>query len=115
MAVSHQHAVLPVLSVLVDVGCSVFAVLVFIIMMINYVQDVSDFFSWLLGNYFLKRVCIFPYLVNLCEFSFPSFLICEISLYVLDMIHLSSFENILSLFVDHYHTLLMVSFDRPEV
>ena len=29
--------------------------------------------------------------------------------------HLLSFENILSLFVDHYHTLLMVSFDRPEV
>ena len=57
------------LSVLVDVGSSVFAILIFIIMMINYVRDVSDFFSWLLGNYFLKRVCIFPYLVNLCEFS----------------------------------------------
>lgn len=43
------------------------------------------------------------------------FLICEIPLDVLDMNHLSSFANILSLFVDHYHTLLMVSFDRPEV
>ena len=57
--VSHQHAVLPGLSVLVDVGCSVFAVLIFIIMMINYVQDVSDFFSWLLGNYFLLKESVF--------------------------------------------------------
>lgn len=37
------------LSVLVDVGSSVFAILIVIIMMINYVQDVSDFFFLAIG------------------------------------------------------------------
>lgn len=47
------------LSVLVDVGSSVFAILIFIIMMINYVQDVSDFFLGYWVIIFLKESVFF--------------------------------------------------------
>ena len=67
------------------------------------------FFSLTIGYYFLKRVYIrfFSYLVNLCEFSFFMLLICKISLYVLDMSHLSS--NVLQIFYPRLWIIISLS------